>query len=158
MNAGQVRRVEDVCVMEEIFGREEGLLLRYETVSKVHDESSLVQTARRVSNWRDRAQRAACSVKTMTQVTPHSVVESFFRSSSGTRTLLHNISTVHSTGFLLPSLIFPMALPRSAALRGSIRSFVAKRTATQARTNLRNVGRRTYAQEHSTKKSSDLPW
>merc|ERR1712000_50555 len=65
---------------------------------------------------------------------------------------------IHSSGFLLPSFIFPMALPRSAALRGSIRSFVAKRTGTQARTTLRNVGRRTYAQEHSTKKSSDLPW
>merc|ERR1712000_487355 len=73
-------------------------------------------------------------------------------------TLLHNISTIHSSGFLLPSFIFPMALPRSAALRGSIRSFVAKRIGTQARTTLRNVGRRTYAQEHSTKKSSDLPW
>ncbi|KAK4941933.1 hypothetical protein LTR10_018263 [Elasticomyces elasticus] len=51
-----------------------------------------------------------------------------------------------------------MALPRSAALRSSLRSATLKRTTTQARTTLRDIGRRTYAESHTTKKSSDLPW
>ncbi|KIW64472.1 hypothetical protein PV04_09403 [Phialophora macrospora] len=51
-----------------------------------------------------------------------------------------------------------MPLPRSAALRGSIRSFSLKRVGIQARTSLRGVGRRSYASEHGTQKSSDLPW
>ncbi|KAG9791528.1 hypothetical protein KCU88_g975, partial [Aureobasidium melanogenum] len=51
-----------------------------------------------------------------------------------------------------------MVLPRSSALRGSIRSFTLRRAGTQARTNLRAIGRRGYASEHGTQKSSDLPW
>ncbi|EXJ84152.1 hypothetical protein A1O3_04819 [Capronia epimyces CBS 606.96] len=51
-----------------------------------------------------------------------------------------------------------MVLPRSSALRGSIRSFTLKRVGAQARTNLRAVGRRGYASEHGAKKSSDIPW
>lgn len=51
-----------------------------------------------------------------------------------------------------------MAFARSAALRGSIRSATVKRAAAQARTAFRDVGRRSYAQEHGAKKSSDLPW
>ncbi|EXJ78779.1 hypothetical protein A1O1_09181 [Capronia coronata CBS 617.96] len=51
-----------------------------------------------------------------------------------------------------------MVLPKSSALRGSIRSFTLKRVGAQARTNLRAVGRRGYASEHGETKSSDLPW
>jgi len=51
-----------------------------------------------------------------------------------------------------------MPLPRTAVLRGSIRSFSFKRAGTQARTGLRGVGRRTYASDHGAQKSSDLPW
>jgi len=51
-----------------------------------------------------------------------------------------------------------MVLPRSSALRGSLRSFSFKRAGTQARANLRGVGRRSYASEHGATKSSDIPW
>ncbi|KIW33535.1 uncharacterized protein PV07_00375 [Cladophialophora immunda] len=51
-----------------------------------------------------------------------------------------------------------MPLPRSAALRGTLRSFTFRRAGTQARTSLRGVGRRTYATEHGAQKSSDIPW
>lgn len=55
-------------------------------------------------------------------------------------------------------LVFIMVLPRSAALRGTVRSFSFRRAGTQARTTLRGVGRRTYASEHGATKSSDIPW
>ncbi|KEF55690.1 uncharacterized protein A1O9_08440 [Exophiala aquamarina CBS 119918] len=51
-----------------------------------------------------------------------------------------------------------MALPRSSALRSTIRSFTIKRAGTQARINLRSIARRTYASGHEAKKGSDIPW
>ncbi|KAH0848505.1 hypothetical protein AYO21_00716 [Fonsecaea monophora] len=51
-----------------------------------------------------------------------------------------------------------MPLPRSAALRGTLRSFSFRRAGTQARTSFRQVGRRTYATEHGASKGSDIPW
>lgn len=78
------------------------------------------------------------------------------------RYISYYLTSRHPTLFI-PSFPFlhshiVMALPRSAALRSSLRSATLKRTATQARTTLRDIGRRTYAQDHATKKSSDLPW